>query len=653
MLDNSNVTIGGARRDLYGNALFAGLSTRDIDAITRRLTPVELLSGETLFHEGERGSELYLVLAGLIQIYATRGSQDVTISTLTPGTYFGEMALLGQDIRSASARAIERCVLLPIDSETFSMITEQYPAITANMGRRLVDQLVATTRTMVHQQRGELVLVAISRVAELRNFVEYLSEAVAAMTDGGIAVLAPRAALKHHTSLLAAVRSGQRPVIPDRDTSVAPTFFAYRAGSLLGEGTVEDAIGSLIDYFRRWWKRTIIFVSDQEQEWLTVALTRVDRAFIICPPEELEWWHPDTLTANTDARFPEIEAAPMIAPGTRRRDAVDAVERAGFARPLIVLPQHAELEAATARAFEREHLATVHVPMQRTVLRLARALARARVGIALGAGGARGWAHTGVYRYLEELGIPIDAVSGTSIGALVGGGIAMGLTSHECEAAMLDWMQSGFKKLIRPALTRHSILSGKAIEDACRGVFHDLDFNDIDTPLTVVGADLVSGRGVALRRGSITQSVRASMSIPGMFPPVLIGPHVLVDGGVCNPVPTDLLPSLGADISIVVNISFSAEDLDRWMAEEGEAAPPRSIREGKYPNLLDTYLAAFGIAVAERAETSGLQGDIYIRPKFLVTSWREFSQGPDHLKRGYAAAVVADEQLRGRIPWLS
>jgi NTE family protein len=638
---------------LYDNAIFAGLERSEIDAMVGPVAPLELRAGEILFREGDRGNCLYLVLSGVIQVFATRGATDVSISAFTAGSYFGELALLGQDIRSASARAIEPAVVLPIDQATFGAMIERYPVISTNIGRRLVSQLVTTTKSLVHQERGEIVLVVISRLPELRNFVEYVCEAVAAMGSDGIAVMAPRSCLSQSTSLLAAVRSNQRPVNPLRDEQTAPTYFAYRSGSLMSASSLQDAIGEMADYFRRWWKRTLIFIGDQEQEWYSFALPRADRVFVICPPDELEWWQPETLAADADAPLPPLEAVPMLGHRSERRQAALLVQRAGFEQPLIFLPQHAVLESLTTGGFARHHLTDLASARQKDIMRFARALAKTRIGVSFGAGGARGMAHIGTLRYLEEMGIPIDAVSGTSIGAMVGGVAAKGESSHQAEAFMHHWMDTGFKKLMRPALSRHSILSGKVIADTCRELFGDLEFVDIDTPLAVVGADLVTGKGAVLRTGQIAPAVHASMSIPGMFPPVLIGPHVLVDGGVCDPVPSGVLPTLGADLKIVVNISFTAEDIERWTAEEGVTAPARAIREGKAPNVIDTYLAAFSIAVSERAATSGAFADVYIRPRFLVTSWREFSQGPEHMRRGYAAAERAADQLREKIPWLT
>jgi predicted acylesterase/phospholipase RssA len=635
------------RAALYENLFFRGLDPEEIDAIARPLERVRLLPGEVLFQQGEVGTALYLVLSGMIQIYTPRATDDLTIRTFLPGTYFGELALLGQEVRSASARAIEETTLLAVDRDVLARITSEHPVVTANIGRVLAEQLVATTQTLVHVERGELILLVVNQLPRFGNVVRYLCEAVAALRDCPVAVLAPRALVPHSINIATAVRTNQRPETQD-DTN-APIYFGYRGGALLEAEALDEAARIMGDYFRRWWRCALIVVGEEERRWCEAGLPVVDRAFYVGMPDEIAGWE----TGEELASRPRIEAVPIVPAGRSRAEAIGTLRGAGFDRPLIYLPEREVLEAFAARGFDRRQLTDLALPHQRGLLRLARALARARVGLALGAGGARGMAHIGAMRFLEENGVPLDAIAGTSIGSLVGAAFASGFTSRRAEDHMHVWMRTGAKRLIRPAFTLKSILSGHAIEKVCHELFHDDEFVDTATPLAIVAADLVSGRSVTLREGSIATAVQASMAIPGMFPAIVIGPHVLVDGGVCEPVPSPMLGDLNADIRIVVNISFSPEDVARWTVEEGGVAPQRAVSAEKAPGIIDTYMAAFGMAVSERANTASMLADVYVRPRFLVTSWREFSQGPEHLRRGYDAAVRAHDQLHAALPWLS
>lgn len=623
------------------NLLFQGLSPDDTDAIIASLPRCHLNAGDVLFHEGDRGAAMYLVMSGIIEIYTIRAGETVSIRTFMPGSYFGELTLIGQETRSASARAIEETVLIEINGEALGKITREYPVVVSNIGRVLAQQLVTTTRTLVHVEHGELVMLVVPRLRQRQAAVEYLLDAATALTRGSMAKLGPHWLFPEADHVAGAIRDHVR---PEAGSNGAAPAFAYRAGALLEARAGHDAVRLMVDYFRRWWPRTVIVIGDEERRWFELAMPMVDRIFVIGTPDEIATW-----TASSELTpQPRIEAVPIVDDDKHRRDTLRLLRSAGFDQPLIWLPN---LEPP-GHAFDRSHLTDLTLPHQRGMLRLARGIAKARIGLALGAGGARGMAHIGAMRYLEERGIPIDAFAGTSIGSLIGGAFACGMNSQAAESHMHDWMKTGPRKLIRPALSFRSLLSGKALENICHDRFGSRHFIDLPTPMVAVAADLASGRSITLKTGRLTRAVHASMSIPGMFPPVLIGPYVLVDGGVANPVPSDTLPELGADIRIVVNISYAPDDLDRWAREEGSTPPVRAIQGGRPPNIFDAYQAAFGMAVSERAAFSETEANIYIRPRFLVSSWREFAQGPEHLRRGYEAAERSADQIAAALPWL-
>jgi NTE family protein len=625
---------------VQANLLFQGLSPGEINDITAPLPRRHLNAGDVLFHEGDPGAIMYLVVSGIIEIYTTRAGEDVSIRTFMPGSYFGELTLIGRSTRSASARAIEDSVLIEIDGDALATITGNYPAVVGNISRVLAEQLVATTRTLVHVEHGELVMIVVPRLRERHEFVSYLLDAAAALSRGQMAKLGPHWLFPEAEHVAGAIRDHVR---PESGPNGVVSSFAYRAGALLEARAGHDAVRLMVDYFRRWWPRTVIVIGDEERRWYELAMPLVDRVFVVGTAEEIAAWP----IVSSGERQPRIEAVPIVGHVPWRRDAFRLLRPAGFSQPLIWLP-NLDLPGAS---FDPAHLTDLSLPHQRGVLRLARALAKARVGLALGAGGARGMAHMGALRYLEERGIPVDAFAGTSIGSMVGGGFAVGNDSRSGEAYMHNWMQTGYRRLMRPAFSLRAVLSGKEIDNLCHDLFGSRHFIDLPTPLTAIAADLASGRSINVKTGKVARAVRASMSIPGMFPPVLMGPYVLVDGGVANPVPSDALEELGADIKIVVNISCSPEDLERWAREEGTTPPVRTIQGGRPPNIFDAYSAAFGMAVSERAAFSETEADVYIRPRFLVTSWREFAHGPEHLRRGYEAAQRVASQVDQAVPW--
>jgi NTE family protein len=219
---------------------------------------------------------------------------------------------------------------------------------------------------------------------------------------------------------------------------------------------------------------------------------------------------------------------------------------------------------------------------------------RPRIGLALGGGGARGIAHISVLRELEAQHIPIDCIAGTSMGALAGGLYASGRSVDEMDALIrtTDW-----KRLFDDTLQREErsyrrkhddrdglatvgvginngrvrvspgLLQGERIlsmfERETLGVSEVDDFDKLPIPFRAVGTDLNTGEAVVLASGSLPMAMRASMSLPGVFQPVEIDGHVLIDGGVANQVPIDVVRAMGADIVIAVDVGTPLETLDR------------------------------------------------------------------------------------------
>ena len=224
---------------------------------------------------------------------------------------------------------------------------------------------------------------------------------------------------------------------------------------------------------------------------------------------------------------------------------------------------------------------------------------RKKVGVVLGGGGAKGAAHIGVLKYLEEQGIPIDYVAGTSMGSIIGGLYAMGYTPDELTQliAEMNWSEYIGNKIDRSMMSeeaRHrnstlmlnvpfslenlfnrqqnmSFISQlpsayvnnsslvNLFNDLCIGYEQEMDFNDLPIPFACVATDMITGEEVVLRSGNVPNAMRASMAIPGVFSPVTYGDKVLVDGGLVNNFPADVLREMGADIIIGVEITSTKE----------------------------------------------------------------------------------------------
>ena len=288
-----------------------------------------------------------------------------------------------------------------------------------------------------------------------------------------------------------------------------------------------------------------------------------------------------------------------------------------------------------------------------------------RIGLALGAGGARGWAHVGVIRALGERGIQADIVCGTSMGALVGAAYAAG----ELER-LEDWALSlGWREVfgLMDFTWRGGLIRGRKLFEFMRERFGLQDVASLPMPYGAVATELGTGREVWLRDGQVLDAVRASIAIPGVFAPVLRDGELLVDGGLVNPVPVSMCRALGADIVIAVDLGWAKFGYYREQARDKERAeatsrpgwwsrflPARAPRGGaadadrpEMPSALGVFFSSFDI-MQERVGRSRLAGepaDALITPILPDFAMMDFDRAREAIDEGLAAAERAQAVL--------
>lgn len=176
------------------------------------------------------------------------------------------------------------------------------------------------------------------------------------------------------------------------------------------------------------------------------------------------------------------------------------------------------------------------------------------VGLALSSGGARGSAHIGALRVLEENGIVPDVIAGTSMGAYVGGSYAAGVPLDELEEEWRSTSFFGAAKTLLPTLPWSGWTSGGEVTRRLRRTLGDRTFRELGRPFAAVATDLESGLPYVISEGSLVEAVRASLSVPGLFTPVWLDDRLLIDGGVSEPLPLDAVRQMGADVVIAVDV---------------------------------------------------------------------------------------------------
>src|SRR5436309_3381855 len=285
--------------------------------------------------------------------------------------------------------------------------------------------------------------------------------------------------------------------------------------------------------------------------------------------------------------------------------------------------------------------------------------ARARFGLALSGGGARGLAHIGVLKVLEELRVPIDVIAGTSIGAVVGGLYASGMSPDEIAREMerVDWVSLFDDRPPRPdlpyrrkqddssaffdlelglksgrILLPRGLIAGQKIgflfkSLTARAASID-DFDRLPIPFRAVATDLADGSMVVLSRGDLADALRASMSLPSTLAPAEIGGRHLVDGGLVRNLPVDVARDAGADLVIAVDVSTPFD-------------PVESLK-----TLADVTRQVADMLTQDNITKQAVSADVLIRPDLAAVSATDFAAGAEALRRGEEATRAQADVLR-------
>jgi NTE family protein len=252
-----------------------------------------------------------------------------------------------------------------------------------------------------------------------------------------------------------------------------------------------------------------------------------------------------------------------------------------------------------------------------------------KLGLALGGGAARGFAHIGVIQVLEENGIKPDMVVGTSAGSVVAAFYASGKTG-----AQLQWLadsmdESQLTDWTVPFMSR-GMLRGEALGRYINTQLNGAKIEDLKIPLGIVATDLQTGDGILFRRGDIATAVRASSAVPSVFEPVRIGNKDYVDGGLVSPVPVLYARQMGADIVIAVDISSRPED-------------------AKTSDMLKVLLQTFSIMGKSISQLEMAQAEVVVRPAMSDVGSTEFAARKKSIEAGRAAMKLALPALKAAL----
>jgi NTE family protein len=429
---------------------------------------------------------------------------------------------------------------------------------------------------------------------------------------------------------------------PDR----ANGLWGARLADLHGEdgGDLDkDQILAVLEWLRPLYDHVLLLAHREAGELEPTLFARSRSILAVITRHDVSGIPPwlDSLCQSPDARE-RLEVAIMTG-GSTVSSALGAVaERVG--RPVRRLPIGLGLVRQMAREREFTAEAPHYLPLRQAVDRLARHIGEMEVGLALGAGAAKGFAHIGVLRVLEDNAVPVDYVAGCSIGAIVGALYAAGWSLPDIEKSL----KGADRKITRWTIPFRSIWSDAGLKEILQEPGPTVRFRDLDIPFATVATDIATGREVVLRKGLVWKAVQASVSIPGIFPSVSISGRHLVDGGLVNPVPSQTVREMGANIVVAVDLMSPAGRITEDPGSLGESGRAAAT---KVPNLLEMLWRSTEIMQEEVTARSAATADVTIEPKLGRVRWGDFSRrGQDFIAAGEEAAREKLPELRRLLP---
>lgn len=568
---------------------------------------VPAAAGEVICRQGDTGYTMYIVARGRVKLTVDRrGEPFQLLGYLARGEHFGEMAILTDGLRTATASAVIDTELLELDRDHFERLLDTVPGFAANLSRSLGLRLRWDARgTPRHHQ--PLVVGLVNSTLRTQGLVGPLARALAASGES-IEVVTDR---------------------PDKWPSAGNYLIERVPGGLSGAEkvrVVKERVHQVAEHHDR-------VLLDLTQAGLDAELPQMLSA---C--EDI-WWlvEPRFAQTSTQNLRKMIDADPRLHGRVRLVWIMSPEER--FSPPS---PTGIRLALPDFKVVLEEPQRTASRLQDHGIQRLVRHLQGIRLGLALGGGGARGLAHLGALDAIERAGISFDFVAGTSSGALMGASYAGGFSPREAVEA--------FKEALTPPTWVRRLPGGNQIylwtmfrigawDRMLRHFFGDATLEQLQLPLATVTVDLVSGKQVVHERGDAVRAVVESINVPVIARPILREGMALVDGGVLNNLPADVLVERGATFVVGIDVAT------RMPARFGNNEPNTPTQYMRRASFLETLFRVNEVQAYGITALRGTAVDLLITPDTSAFEFADFPRAYELAEVGEAAAAAVLPQL--------
>jgi NTE family protein/lysophospholipid hydrolase len=589
--------------------LFAGIDPGILREFDSEANWLRLAGGETLFAQGDPPDYLYVVIHGRLEVIVEReGAEHEVLEQIGRGACVGEMALLADEPRSATVRAIRDSELVRLSKDDFNLLLNRHPRGANEIARMLVRRLRQTTAKKVPDRR----VSTITLLSPCHDgvFPEFTEKFVQAMSAAGGSTL-------HLNSRRLDLERGQGAATGLDDEA------RYRS--------IVNWLNEQEDKFRY-----IVFECDPfPSKWTDLCLRQGDLILLVA-------------FSDSEPHPREIESRVLNGELGNR-----------FARKELVLVHRdgSHLPVGTMKWLGPRRVSGHHQVRLNCIEdyhRLSRFATGSAVGVVFGGGGARGYLHIGVVQALRESGIPIDLVGGCSIGAMAA---ALCALDYDIEK-IIEISTTGYGRniginLIRDmTFPRVAFLSGRRAMKMLRAVFGDARIEDLWLRYFCVSANLSTAEIVVHEQGPLWLGIRASSSVPGILPPVLFRSELLVDGGLLNNLPVDTMRSragtvIAIDIAPPVDLTVSPQPpvaSTSWPVL-GNLLNPFAEKKS-LPHIFKILSRSTALGSIHNTEDFKEQADLYLHPVTSGVDTFDWKAGRKLIEVGYRYALLEIEKWK-------
>ncbi|MBM3246647.1 MAG: cyclic nucleotide-binding domain-containing protein [Candidatus Omnitrophica bacterium] len=664
--------------------LFSDLSEEEQALIKERVNFVEYKKGQNIYEEGSCADAFSCVILGRVVIYTKdQDGNETILEYLHHGKYFGIISLLTGEAHSVTAKAINDCLILAINKEDFNFLLNKIPRLAIDLGQTLSRRL---KRKDVHQKTifESTVISVFSSHSQAGKTIYALNLGLGLKreTQKSVMILDIATQDKAHSLPGRLGLQGEHRVLDlSLPLDTAGTIKDFLLKDNFGVDLIclsyqpqDDAcLKRLVNVLSRLvndYHYIILDLPAYMDRIIFQMLNQSDLIHILTGTEPVELEKTHNLIERLKSEFHFQESKIKIIINEYK------FSKLTYEQQLEILkyPVLATLPKIELAASDRLVLDAANCEYARAMRRVSRTLGDRLVGLALGVGVGYAFCHIGVLKVIEEEKIPIDVVSGSSTGALIASLWATGKSSQEILEIAREFREPKYIwSIVDLTFPKLGFIKGNKLYGFLKKHLGNKTFRNVRLPLRIIASDVRKKESRVIDKGLLVDALMASCAMPGVFRPfgMRAKEEMLLDGGVINPLPTEVLLKMGVRKIIAVNVTPSRQDIQRQYEKikEGMSLSPaispqrrwftpleispkkggivkfltgfslrQYLREAFRINILDIIFSSIEVMQSEMAQQEAQLADIVLHPDTSGLYWLELHRAAEFARRGEAEA---------------